>query len=94
MDLAEVVPTTQRHIHQAGLVDQISTRVGDTLRDPFGENYHLILVSAICHIFSAEENCTLFQHAYRALQPGGCFVIQDFILDPDKTPLVLPHCSR
>jgi (2Fe-2S) ferredoxin/ubiquinone/menaquinone biosynthesis C-methylase UbiE len=85
MDLAEVVPITQGHIRQAGLADQVSTRVGDMLRDPFGENYDLILVSAICHMFSAEENRTLFQRAYRALAPGGRFVIQDFILEPDKT---------
>lgn len=85
MDLAEVVPITQGHIRQAGLIDQISTRVGDMLRDPFGEDYDLILVSAICHMFSAAENRILFQRAYPALAPGGRFVIQDFILEPDKT---------
>jgi (2Fe-2S) ferredoxin/ubiquinone/menaquinone biosynthesis C-methylase UbiE len=85
MDLAEVVPLAQGHIRQAGLADRITTRVGDMLRDPFGENYDLILVSAICHMFSAEENRALFQRAYRALAPGGRFVVQDFILEPDKT---------
>lgn len=85
MDLADVVPLTQRHIRQAGLTDRITTRVGDMLRDPFGENFNLILVSAICHMFSAEENRRLFQRAYRALARGGRFVVQDFILEPDKT---------
>jgi len=85
MDLADVVPLTQQHIRQAGLADSITTRVGDMLRDPFGENFNLILVSAICHMFSAEENRTLFRLAYRALAPCGRFVIQDFILESDKT---------
>ncbi len=85
LDLAEVVPLTQGHILQAGLSGRVTTRVGDMLRDPLGENYDLILVSAICHMFSVEENRSLFERAYRALAPGGRFVIQDFILEPDKT---------
>jgi SAM-dependent methyltransferase len=85
MDLADVVPLTQQYIRQAALSDRITTRVGDMLRDPFGEDFDRILVSAICHMFSAEENRKLFQRAYRALAGGGRFVVQDFILEPDKT---------
>ena len=85
MDLPEVVPIAQGHIRQAGLSDRVTTRVGDMLCDPFGENYGLILVSAICHMFSEAENRSLFQRAYRALASGGRFVVQDFILEPDKT---------
>jgi len=85
MDLAEVVPIAQCHILQAGLSDRVTTRVGDMLCDPLGENYSLILVSAICHMFSEAENRSLFQSAYRALASGGRFVVQDFILEPDKT---------
>jgi 3-hydroxy-5-methyl-1-naphthoate 3-O-methyltransferase len=45
----------------------------------------LILLSAICHMFSVEENRALFERAYRALVPGGRLVVQDFILEADKT---------
>jgi trans-aconitate methyltransferase len=55
------------------------------LRDPPGENYDLILASAICHVFSPEENRGLFQRVYDALAPGGRVVVQDFILEPSKT---------
>jgi (2Fe-2S) ferredoxin/ubiquinone/menaquinone biosynthesis C-methylase UbiE len=85
MDLAEVIPITQGHIRNSGLTDRISTRVGDMLRDPLGERYDLVLLSAICHMFSVEENRALFERVYRALAPGGRFVVQDFILEPDKT---------
>ncbi|HUN61835.1 MAG TPA: methyltransferase [Candidatus Sulfotelmatobacter sp.] len=85
MDLAEVIPITQGHIRHAGLTDRISTRVGDMLHDPLGERYDLVLLSAICHMFSVEENRALFERVYRALVPGGRFVVQDFILEPDKT---------
>jgi predicted O-methyltransferase YrrM len=85
LDLGEVVPLAQEHIRRAGLTDRISTRVGDMLRDPLGKNYDLIVASAICHMFSEEENRGLFQRAYDALAPKGQFVVQDFILEPSKT---------
>jgi (2Fe-2S) ferredoxin/predicted O-methyltransferase YrrM len=85
LDLGEVVPMAQENIRQAGLADRISTRVADMLHDPFGKNYDLILAFAICHMFSEEENRKLFQRAYAALAPRGQLVVQDFILEPDKT---------
>ncbi len=85
LDLGEVIPLTQEYVRKAGLGERISTRVGDMLHDPLGENYDLILVSAICHMFSAEENRALFQRIYKALAHHGRVVVQDFILEPSKT---------
>lgn len=85
LDRDNVVPLTQEYVRKAGLADRISTRVGDMLRDPLGENYDLILASAICHMFSPEENLNLFRRVRQALGPQGRFVVQDFILEPDKT---------
>ena len=55
------------------------------LRDPLGKNYDLVLVSAICHMFSPAENRDLFERAFNALAPKGQIVVQDFILEPNKT---------
>jgi len=85
LDLAEVVPLTQQYIRQAGLSDRITTRMGDMLRDSLGENYDLVIILGICHMFSPEENRQLFRRAYGALAPKGRLVIQDFILEPNKT---------
>ena len=85
LDLGDVVPLAKEYIRKAGLADRVTTRVGDMLRDPLGEDYDLILLSAICHMFSPEENRGLFQRAYRALGSGGRLVVQDFILEPTKT---------
>jgi len=85
LDRGEVVSLTQEYIREAGLADRISTRSGDMLRDPLGEDYDLILLSQICHMFSAEENLNLFRRVRQALGPKGKFVVQDFILEPDKT---------
>jgi 3-hydroxy-5-methyl-1-naphthoate 3-O-methyltransferase len=85
LDQAEVIPLTHAYIRKAGLEDRVTTRVGNMLRDPLGKNYDLVLASAICHMFSAEENCKLFRRIYEALAPHGKVVVQDFILEPGKT---------
>jgi SAM-dependent methyltransferase len=59
--------------------------VGDLRTDDFGEGFDLVLVSAICHMLSPAENRDLLRRCYRALAPLGRVVIQDFILEEDKT---------
>ena len=84
-DLATVTPITKRHIEAAGVAGRVSTRAGDLRTDDFGQGYDLILVSAICHMLSPEENRDLIRRCYEATAPGGRTVIQDFVLEPDKT---------
>ena len=36
-------------------------------------------------MLSPEENQDLFRRSLEALEPGGRMVVQDFILEPDKT---------
>jgi len=85
LDLAEVVPIAQGHIEEAGLAGRITTRAGDLRTDQFGTGYNLILISAICHMLSPEENQDLFKRCHAALARNGRIVIQEFILEPDKT---------
>jgi len=85
LDLPDVVPLTRGYIGKAGLSDRISARAGSMLTDSFGDNYDLVLLNAICHMFSEEQNRGIFQRAFAALAPGGRLVVQDFILEADKT---------
>jgi 3-hydroxy-5-methyl-1-naphthoate 3-O-methyltransferase len=64
---------------------QVHIRPGDMLCDDFGSGYDLIMLNAICHMFSEEQNRKIFRRARQALAPGGRLVAQDFILKPDKT---------
>jgi len=85
LDLATVGPIAQRHIQEAGVADRVSVRAGDLRVDSLGQNYDLVFLSAICHMLSAGENGDLLRRCRDALAPGGRIVIQDFILEPDKT---------
>jgi len=85
LDLEPVTRIAQRHIAAAGLTGRVHTRVGDLRHGPLGENYDLVFVSAICHMLSSDENQDLIRRCAAACAPGGRVVIQDFLLDSDKT---------
>src|SRR5208282_3967409 len=85
LDLPEVVPLTAEYVRQAGVSAQVTLRAGDMLQDDFGSGYDLIMLNAICHMFSEEQNREIFRRAHQALAPNGRLVVQDFVLNPDKT---------
>jgi (2Fe-2S) ferredoxin/predicted O-methyltransferase YrrM len=85
LDLPEVVPLTSEYVRRAGVSAQVILRAGDMLRDDFGSGYDVVMLNAICHMFSEEQNRDIFRRARQALAPNGRLVVQDFILNPDKT---------
>jgi predicted O-methyltransferase YrrM len=85
LDIPEVVPLAAEYVSQAGVSAQVSLRTGDMLQDSFGSGYDIIMLNAICHMFSEEQNRNIFRRAHQALAPNGRLVVQDFILNPDKT---------
>ncbi len=85
VDLPEIVPLTTQYVSQAGVSTQVHVRAGDMRHDDFGSGYDIIMLNAICHMFSEKQNLDIFRRARQALAPNGRLVVQDFILNPDKT---------
>ena len=85
LDLETVLPIAQGHIEKAGLAGRIKTGAGDLRSGTLGEGFDLVFVSAICHMLSPEENWDLLKRCHAALALQGRIVIQDFILEADKT---------
>ena len=86
LDLPSVTPIARRHIASANLTDRIHTRDGDLRTATLGRgDYDIVLLSAICHMLSPEENRDLLARCFAATARGGRVVIQDFILDATKT---------
>ncbi len=85
LDLPEVVPITAEYVNKAGVSAQVVIRAGDMLHDDFGSGYDIVMLNAICHMFAEEQNEEIFRRARQALAPNGRLVVQDFILNPDKT---------
>jgi (2Fe-2S) ferredoxin/predicted O-methyltransferase YrrM len=84
-DLPPVIAIARKHIDKAGLSGRVKVRAGDFRKDELGTNFDLVFISAICHMNGPQENIKLLQKSYKALVSGGRVVIQDFILNPDKT---------
>lgn len=85
LDQTAVLPLTKEYIRRAGLEERIETRAGDLRTGSFGQGYDLVLLSAIAHMFSPDENRDLLRRAYDSLVPNGRLVLSDFILEADKT---------
>jgi len=91
LDLAPVLRIARRHIERAGVADRVKTRVGDLRQESYGSGYELVFISAICHMLDPDENKKMLRKSYAALRAGGRVVIQDFILEADKT--APPHAA-
>jgi predicted O-methyltransferase YrrM len=85
LDLPEVVPIARRHIEAAGVSDRVAALEGDLSAGLPAGGYDLVFISAICHMLAPEENRELLERSFAALAPGGRAVVQDFLLDPDRT---------
>jgi len=64
--------------HRAG--SRLSYLPLDFVNEPIPGSYDVIWYSNVLHIYSPEDNRTLFRKALRALTPGGRFIIQDAFL--------------
>ncbi len=83
-DLPNVIPLTRSYVKKSRFSSQIDFIEGDFKRDPFNSGYDLILLSAIIHMNSHQENLNLFKKAVRALNRGGQLIIQDFIMSENR----------
>jgi len=84
-DLPNVVSMTREYIEKEGLGHRINTVAGNYNTDELPREYDLILLSAIIHSNSQEQNRALFSKISRALNPGGKLVVSDFIVEDDRT---------
>ena len=84
-DLPAIIPITRRYVEAAGFAPRIDTVAGDYHIDAFPEGYDIVFLSAIVHSNSFEENLALIAKCADALNPGGCVIVQDFIMDEDRT---------
>ena len=88
LDLPHVIPLTKKYVSQEGLLDKFNFIEGDYLTKDFEDGYDLILLSAIVHINSYEQNKILIKKCADALNNNGMIIISDFIMNEDRTQ---PH---
>ncbi len=84
-DLPNVIPITSKFIDQEGFTNRIKTSTGDYTKDELPMGYDMVFLSAIIHSNSLEVNRELIKKCFRALNQGGKIVIQDWIMNHDRT---------
>jgi SAM-dependent methyltransferase len=84
-DLPDVISLARAYVKEAGLSKRFTFLPGDFNKDAFGQGYDLVLLSAIIHMNSAVANRALIRKCAQALNSGGRLVVQDFIMNDDRT---------
>jgi len=84
-DLPNVVPITKEFIDKEGFSDRIKTYTGDYTTDDLPKAFDLVFLSAIIHSNSLEINQDLIKKCFNALNESGKIVIQDWIMNNDRT---------
>ncbi|NJD56212.1 MAG: methyltransferase domain-containing protein [Nitrospirae bacterium] len=85
MDFPETLKIAKRLIDTAGLGRKISLFPGDFTRDDIGSGYDLVLISQIIHAYDDTACISMLKKCYRALNPGGKVVVQEFLLSETHT---------
>ncbi len=84
-DLPNVIPITKKFIDIEGFKDRIKTFEGDYTSDDLPKEFDLVFLSAVIHSNSLEINQNLIKKCFYSLNRNGKIVIQDWIMNNDRT---------
>jgi SAM-dependent methyltransferase len=79
-DLPVIESIARKTIEGAGLSHRIATASGDFFEDPL-PGADVITMSMILHDWNLDRKMQLIKAAYKALSPGGAFVIIEHLID-------------
>lgn len=84
LDLAQTQPIAETNIARFGLSERIGFVAGDWNQPDYGGPYDVALLSNVLH--GEGKGCEQrLAKAHAALAPGGLLVVQDFLLDNDRS---------
>jgi len=73
------------YVKNREVASKISIKVGDILKDDIGSGYDLIFLSFVMQNFNIWDNINLAKKVNDALNPNGKIVIQDLLIDDNRT---------
>ena len=84
-DLDGVIPIAEEKIREVQLQNRVRFVAGDYNKDELPVGCDLVLLSAVIHQNSPEQNLNLFQKIFHALELGGSLLIRDHVMDTTRT---------
>ncbi len=84
-DLPDVIPWAEEGLGAEGLLERVECVAGDFCKDELPKGCDLVLLSAIIHQNSPEENLELYRKIHRAVLPGSTLLIRDHVMESART---------
>ena len=84
-DLPDVIPWAKERLGAEDLLARVELVAGDFYKDELPKGCDLVMLSAIIHQNSPEENLELYRKIHRAVLPGGTLLIRDHVMEPART---------
>lgn len=84
-DRPAVIQLARDRLIEAGMLDRVQLVPGDFYEDELPGGHDLVMLSAIIHQNSPEENVDLFRKVLRAIESGGRIIIRDHVMETDRT---------
>ena len=97
LDWPQVNAIGRDFVARYGVTDRFRTIDGDFHTAEFGEGqYDCMICSHIAHQEGAADNIALFRKCRKALKSGGTLVVNDFVLNDDRTghPFAMMFASQ
>jgi hypothetical protein len=88
-DLPETIAIAKEVIARERMRDRVTTQEGSWKTDPFGEGNDVVLLSNILHGPGSKAEMKL-KKAYDSMIHGGLLLVQDFLLNDEKTGPLIP----
>jgi len=85
LDLPQTLEITSEIVGSFGMAERIARRPGNYLTDSFGKGYDCVLLSSMFNQESPKIIKKILKNAYRAIDPGGMILVQDQMLNREKT---------
>lgn len=84
-DLPQTLKITKEIIKMYNAEDQVVTMEGDYLKDGFGSGHDVVLLSSMMNQESPDVNKRTFKKAFESIASGGLLILQEQMLNSDKT---------
>ncbi len=84
LDFPNVIALGREYVAAAGLSDRIEFVGGNALEDDWPEGQDIVLMSYLFNGVPGDAIPDLTRRAFASLNPGGHFLVHDFIVDDDR----------
>ncbi len=85
LDLPQTLEITSEIVTAFGMENRITRRPGNYLTDNFGKGYDGVLLSSMFNQESPKIILNILQKAFKAIDAGGMILVQDQMLNRQKT---------